>query len=587
MWNRTQKLRRYGCLVACVSLLLSVGVAAGQNSKIDDVLHQLEQVHTFSGVSISPDGKWIAWSPGQDGSARYGIYLLDWKNPTAKPEGLSAAEGKGSFRQTPPVWSPDSTQVAFFSDVGGEGQQVYVLPLRSRKARRLTRVKGYMTDLRWSPQGDRLSFLYAENGGGGGPLEAVPAQTGAIGSDIHNQRVTIVNLSDGALRQVSPPELNVYEYDWCPDGKRVAALAAPGPGDNNWWTAKLYVLGIDSGRMEALYRPPPNRQLAIPRWSPDGKQIAFIGGLMSDEGFNGGDIFVLPSEGGEARDVTLGRRASPSWLTWHGNRELIFTEADDGGSAISTLNLGSGDTETLWKGGEGVHDGGNYPNFSMASDGRTSAVIRSSWERPPEVWGGPVGSWRQLTQTNAAQHAQWGKAESVIWKDDDYRVQGWLLYPQNFDPSKRYPMVVEIHGGPAGIRTASWPSSHFDMSVMAGLGYFVFFPNPRGSYGEGEAFTKANVKDFGHGDLRDILTGVDIVLNKVPVDRARIGVTGWSYGGYMTAWTLTQTNRFKAVVVGAGLTDMYSMYATNWAGSVARVFRRSCSKAKMVRTRRS
>ncbi|MBV8865459.1 MAG: S9 family peptidase, partial [Acidobacteriaceae bacterium] len=161
------------------------------------------------------------------------------------------------------------------------------------------------------------------------------------------------------------------------------------------------------------------------------------------------------------------------------------------------------------------------------------------------------------------QKARWGKAESLTWQNDGNRVQGWLLYPENFDASKRYPMVVSIHGGPSGVRSASWPSVHFDMSVMASLGYFVFFPNPRGSYGEGETFTRANIRDFGGGDLRDVLAGVDAVAKKIPVDEARIGVTGWSYGGYMTMWTVTQTNRFRAAVAGAGIANWLSYYGEN------------------------
>ena len=124
-------------------------------------------------------------------------------------------------------------------------------------------------------------------------------------------------------------------------------------------------------------------------------------------------------------------------------------------------------------------------------------------------------------------------------------------------------MVVSIHGGPAGWNAPHWPGANFDLSVLSALGYFVFFPNPRGSYGEGEAFTGANVKDFGHGDLRDIMAGVDAVLKTAPVDPGRLGVAGWSYGGYMTMWTVTQTNRFKAAVAGAGIADWLSYYGEN------------------------
>jgi dipeptidyl aminopeptidase/acylaminoacyl peptidase len=551
-----------GLLFACAAISLSA-----QNSQIDRVLHELENTQTFSDVTISPDGKWISWiePAARMSSGNNALYLLDWKNPQAHAQQITpvnkAAHPSGA------VWSPDSTQLAFFAAKSSQNQ-IFVFPVSSANtpgatARRLTNLDGYASEIRWSPDSKRLAFLYAEHGGGGGPLEAVPAQTGPIGSELHNQRLTILSAEGGELRAVTPAELNIYEYDWSPDGRQFAALAAPGPADNNWWIAQLYAVDPASGQMKALYHPPAERQLAVPRWSPDGTHIAFIGGLMSDEGFDGGDIFVMSSNGGEPRNVTPNRKSTPSGFSWHGNDKLVFTEYVDGASAISTLDLSNGVTETLWKGNEGVHEDGNFPNFALAQDGRTSAIIRSSWQQPPEVWGGAIGDWQPLTHANSGQQPQWGKAESVVWNDDHFHAQGWLLYPENFDASKRYPMVVEIHGGPSNLKTPSWPSPRFDMSAMASLGYFVFFPNPRGSYGEGEAFTRANVKDFGGGDLRDVLAGVDAVLKQAPVDNNRIGVTGWSYGGFMTMWTVTQTNRFRAAVAGAGIADWLSYYGEN------------------------
>jgi dipeptidyl aminopeptidase/acylaminoacyl peptidase len=541
-----------------------MSIVAAQDTQIDQVLAQLDRVHTFSDVSISPDGKWVVWAqPARADSSETDIFALDWKDPAAKPKRITAGDGTKSFREHGIAWSPDSASIAFFSNANSAQDQLFVLPISGGPARALTNVTGHLTDIRWSPDGKQIAFLFAQNGGGGGPLEAEPAAVGVIGAGIHNQRITVVNPQGGDMHQVSPADLNIYEYDWSPDGMQFAAIAAPGPADNNWWTAKLYAVDAGSGKMKMLYQPPVEQQIAVPRWSPDGKQIAFIGGLMSDEGFNGGDIFSISGEGGASRDLTPGIPASPSGFSWRDKQKLIFTATRDGGGEICSLNTANGQIETLWSGGQTIHQDGNFPNFSLANDGRTSALIRSSWEQPPEIFAGPIGDWKQLTHENTDQRPRWGKAESIAWNNDGFKIQGWLLYPENYDSGKRYPMVVSVHGGPANMRTPSWPSAHFDMSVMAGLGYFVFFPNPRGSYGEGEVFTKANVKDFGGGDLRDILAGVDAVLKRVPVDPNRMGVTGWSYGGYMTMWTVTQTNRFHAAVAGAGIADWLSYYGEN------------------------
>ena len=139
-------------------------------------------------------------------------------------------------------------------------------------------------------------------------------------------------------------------------------------------------------------------------------------------------------------------------------------------------------------------------------------------------------------------------------------MQGWLLFPRDYSPDRRYPMVVDVHGGPASSMRAGWPRVFYGAAPLAAAGYFVFFPNPRGSYGKGEAFTRANIRDFGGGDLRDILAGMDEVLRTVPVDPARIGITGWSYGGFMSMFAVTRTERFRAAVAGAGIANWQSYY---------------------------
>jgi dipeptidyl aminopeptidase/acylaminoacyl peptidase len=240
----------------------------------------------------------------------------------------------------------------------------------------------------------------------------------------------------------------------------------------------------------------------------------------------------------------------------------MVVEYVGGSTAITTLDLATGKVARLWQGDEGIHTG-IFGNYSASRDGKVVALIRSDWQRPPEIWAGPVGAWKQVTSVNASHHAVLGQSRSVAWKNDGFAVQGWLLYPRDFDAAKRYPMIVSPHGGPASVATPHWPQPRFEPAIFSALGYFVFLPNARGSYGQGLAFTRANVKDFGGGDLRDILSGIDTVLKMAPIDPERLGFTGWSYGGYMTMWTVTQTSRFKAAVAGAGIANWLSYYGQN------------------------
>jgi dipeptidyl aminopeptidase/acylaminoacyl peptidase len=308
----------------------------------------------------------------------------------------------------------------------------------------------------------------------------------------------------------------------------------------------------------------PAMQVAVPRWSPDGKTIAFIGGLMSDEGANGGDIYTVSVSGGAPRNLTPGFKGSASWLAWRpSSQSIVFAEHVDGGSGIAEVNAGSGQVSTLWSGGESIGATGWGPALSLSGDHKISAVIRQSFRQPPEVWAGPVGKWRTVTHANTDSRPLWGEARSLHWKSDEWSVQGWLVYPRDYREGRRYPMVVFVHGGPASAVRPRWPGTFFDPTLLSSEGYFVFYPNPRGSFGQGEKFTKANVKDFGYGDLRDILAGVDEVVKTAPVDKDRLGLAGWSYGGYMTMWAVTQTNRFRAAVAGAGVANWQSYYGQN------------------------
>ena len=540
---------------------------------MQQLTEQLGKTVLYGDVAISPDGKNVAWVQSTAATASKETYVIATsgkRTPTKvhlnPPTDVSVADAaRGS--DFDPAWSPDSKWLAFFSTAGmpRDQRQLWIASADGSHAALTTALNGYAARPRWSYDGKQIAFLYIEGAGGGGPLMAAPTTTGVIDTAIHNQRIAVLDVATGKLRQVSPQNLHIYDFDWSPDDKAFVTTAAPGPGDNNWWIAQIYTIDVTNGNATSIYKP--SLQVAVPRWSPDGKSIAFIEGLMSDEGFHGGDLFTMTANGREVVNRTQGRKASVNSFFWQAPDRILLIEYVGGGSAISELSLTDDSGRTLWKGPEGIHAFGNFPDFGLSKDGKVAAAELSSYNSPPEVFAGPLGEWRQLTNNNAGLQGNWGKAESIEWTNEGFNIQGWLMPPAKIEAGKKYPMVVLIHGGPSNVTTSEWPAS-FGMSraIIAALsarGYYVLLPNPRGSYGQGEDFTRANVQDFGGGDLRDDLAGVDAAIKKYPIDSNRLGVVGWSYGGFMTMWTVTQTNRFQAAVAGAGIANWQSYYGQN------------------------
>jgi len=537
---------------------------------LDNVLRTLFAAHNFEQAAISPDGNSIAWV--EDVHSKNGvvsgstvIYVKNLKSG-APPRRIGAGVADSLHAENDVSWSPDGQKIAFLSDAAKKGQQqLYVTNAAGGSAKMLTSVKGFLSTPGWSPDGKTIAILFTENATrASGPLVAETPETGEIKDSFFEQRLALLDLATGKLSQITPADTYIYEYQWSPDGKRFIVSSALGNGDNNWWIAELSTLDPATGLMKSIYKP--KLEIANPVWSPDGKQIAFIEGLMSDEGLTGGDIHIISSDGGDAKNLTKDMKASAAWLDWLSDKIILFSEFTGGNSAIAALDPSNGKIEQRWSGEGAFSSAGvfGFP-FSAAKDGQTIAGIYRSYSHAPEVAliTGESPTPTPVTTRNATLKPAWGEAKSITWKNDGYEVQGWLLYPRDFDPNRKYPLVVYVHGGPSHISLSHWPGSHDFSSGLAGMGYFVLSPNPRGSFGQGEAFARANVKDFGYGDFKDIMAGVDEAIRVAPIDSDRLGIAGWSYGGFMTMWAVTQTNRFKAAMAGAGLANWQSYYGEN------------------------
>ena len=573
---------------AAALLALSLPVAA-QRGSFNPAVHMIGQ------AALSPDGATVAWTAASRGGSV--LHLTSVVNPaddrTVTPEGASCSNSA-------PVWSPDGHTLAFSSTCGTSSrpgqEQIFLYTPADGKTRQLTHVTGNLQQAAWSPDGKRLAFLFVENATRtAGALDPMKPFAGVIGEDnIEIQGVYGVDVASGHAAWLIPatPESYTYEFDWSPDSQKLAYIAAHTPGENNWWIANL-----DVARVDQILNPPasersvtlnacvydaahrcylpgqvlldPTRtttalhglQIAVPRWSPDGNRIAVIGGLMSDQGSTGGDVWVVNAETrGEPVDITPNIDGTPTYEGWLGPDHMGFVEDRRGHTIVAEYDVRTRKEvpHAAVDLGEISVSGGPIKNAISFDKNHEFAFVKSSLTAAPELYAGHLDALKPITHLNTALKPA-GRTESVEWENEGFHVQGWLAYPRGYDPAKKYPIVVTVHGGPS-----SSVGPRFGGSQWAERGYFEFQPNPRGSFGQGETFTMANRKDFGYGDLRDILKGLDTIEARIPaIDHNQEVLTGWSYGGFMTMFAVTQTTRFKAAMAGAGIANWQSYYGEN------------------------
>ncbi len=522
-------------------------------------------LHRFLDVAISPDGTLVASIEGE--APRSGRYPLvrdlvirhaDGSHPVtvALPCGRVAECWPGSL-----AWTPDSGHLAFaLRTPGSHARTIYRVSGDGGDLTSLLSFNGTIIDLRYAPDG-RLAMLAIEGAAKEvGATQAGAPITGDLSGPTPEQRIAI--LEGAQLHWASPPDLFVYEYDWRPDGSGFVGTAAPGDGDNNWWIAKLYGFEAAGGTAKLLYTPPDGKhQLASPHVSRDGKRVAFISGIMSDFGSTGGDLYTLDFASGTVTDITPTIHASVRGIAWRCDGGLLATLLDGAKTELADFGATAASTvpKILWTGEDSLNGERSDEGPSLSCTDKVAAM-HESFTSPPEIAVGRVGHLADITHLNAGQTMKL-TAKSLTWTSDGATVQGWLLLPKPV-PAKPLPMITFVHSGPASAVVPGFSGPGI-IAAFLEQGYAVFRPNPRGSYGQGEAFAAANVRDLGAGPLRDILAGIDAAEHAAPIDEQRLGIYGGSYGGYMTMWAVTQTNRFKAGVAAAGISDLLSYYGEN------------------------
>ena len=519
------------------------------------------RVHRFLAIAVSPDGTRVASVEG-DAPPSGG-------QPTIRDLVVRGTDGRSTVTVTlpcgrapecwpsSPAWSPDGRHLSFaLRTPGSHARSIYSVAADGGDLQKTLDFDGTITALRYGQRGRLTMLATAGAVKEVGATEAGAPVTGDLSGPPLEQRIAVVD--GGALTYASPPDLYVYEYDETPDGGFVGT-AAPGDGDDNWWVAKLYAFA--DGTARPLYAPPDQRhQIANPRVSPDGLGVAFISGLMSDFGSTGGDLYLQPLAGGAAADLTHGLHASVTSIGWGCDGKLLARILSGDQTQIARVSM-SGAMKVLWSGQQSLV--GEKAGLALGCPSGVTAAAHEGFTNAPEIEIGAIGAWRDLTHVNKGLTAPID-VRSLTWTSDGAQVQGWLLTPRGTPASSsgKLALITEVHGGPAAASTPNFSGVGLTRALLD-RGYALFRPNPRGSFGQGEAFTQGNVRDLGHGDLRDILAGIDAAERAAPIDEARLAITGGSYGGFMTMWAVTQTGRFKVGVAAAGISNWLSYYGEN------------------------
>jgi dipeptidyl aminopeptidase/acylaminoacyl peptidase len=536
---------------------------------------------TIGQIMASPDGRRavaaasicdaLEGASSREGAATTRLALVDLA--TGALEVLT----QGPRSDSAPKWSPDGRAIAFMSDrEHAYINRLRILDVESRTDRATPAVGGFVEYLQWAANGKSILLGVAGFGsdlaGAQGAMEIkfesedqkqpdwAPIVDGAPEAAAWRS-VWLYDLEADAVRQVTPKGVNIWQAVWCgPD--HIAAICSDRPEETWWYTADIRVIEVASGAVRTLFKP--KDQLGWLTASPSGAAVGVVEAVCSDRNIVAGDLRLIDAgSGAVASPATLS--ADVVQLIWRSDEELLFVAARGPDTIVGLLNQATHKCRELWRGRERAPSGGMFSEIApLGRDAGDFLFQCESFFDAPALVAFEKGNEREIrgfgsTDANAAVK-RLGSARDFSWKaPDGLEIHGWLITPPGPGP---HPLIMQVHGGPVWFTRPLYIGRSAIAQMALAAGYALFQPNPRGSSGRGQDFARLVFGDMGGGDTHDYLSGLDALQNAGIADPKRIGVTGGSYGGFISSWLITQDQRFAASVPVAPVTNWVSEHLT-------------------------
>jgi len=556
-------------VIVVLTLLLSVcspAALAADSSRHVPSIDELLSLKTVGGTQISPDGKWVAYTvTGVDfkSDAFVSQVWLTGTGPDHHPLQLT----RGDKSSSNPRWSPNGDWLAFLSNRIDDKNQLFVISPDGGEAVQLTKSETPISNFAWSDDGRYIAYTATE------PLPQVSKDRKdylgdyeVVRKDYNFSHLWTIDVNEAlngpvvGRQRTRKKDFSVDAFSWSHDGLRIAFSATLNPDLIQGVTSDIYVLNLSDDLVtKVVSQPGPD---SGPRWSPDNKQLVFSSAMGDTTYFaSNSRLAIVAADGGAPHSISDNFDESPGLVEWR-PEGIYFNSLQKTASQLFRIDPSNG-TVTRITGPDGLMAG----SFSLSGNGKQVAYIAASPNSINEVYVSDVGTFapRALTDmTSQTKQLTLGTRELISWKSTDgATIEGVLIKPVDFDPTKKYPLLCVIHGGPTGIdRPAllSGDTRYYPSDIWVDRGALVLKVNYRGSSGYGEKFRKLNMRNLGVGDAWDVLSGVDYLINKGWVDRNRVACMGWSQGGYISAFLTASSDRFVAISVGAGISDWATYY---------------------------